>query len=58
MATEKPAKDQTNPPTLVAIAMAARQTGDRDLERSAIRELKERHGVKVSFCRGGRGANR
>lgn len=40
-----------SPATLVAIAIAARKTGDRDLERDAIRELHHAHGVRISFCR-------
>jgi len=38
------------PPALVAVAIAARKTGDRELERAAIRELREAHGLKLSFC--------
>ena len=46
--------------TLVAIVVAARRAGDRELERQARRELQERHGVKLSFVResnGGKGVN-
>jgi hypothetical protein len=38
-----------------ALALAARKSGDRELERSARRELLSRHGVRLSFPRG-RGA--
>jgi hypothetical protein len=41
----------TTPPALVAVAVAARKTGDRDLERAAVRELREAHGIKLSFVR-------
>ena len=37
--------------TLVAIVVAARRAGDRELERQARRELHERHSVKLSFVR-------
>ena len=39
-------------PSLVAIAIAAHRTADRDLERAARRELKETHGVELRFTRG------
>jgi hypothetical protein len=35
---------------LVAIIRAARLSGDRELERSAKRELSERFGVKLTFA--------
>jgi hypothetical protein len=41
----------TSPPALVAIAIAARKSGDRELERSALRELREGHGIALSFVR-------
>lgn len=41
---------RTTPAALVAIAVAARKTGDKELERSAIRELRESHGLKLSFA--------
>lgn len=34
---------------LVAIIRAARLSGDRELERTAKRELSERFGVKLTF---------
>ena len=37
--------------TLVAIAKAAHQFGDRELERAARRALKERHGIILRFAR-------
>ncbi len=47
----------TTPPTycpsadgLVAIIVAARRSGDRDLERRARRELHDRHGIRLSFA--------
>lgn len=40
-----------SPATLVAILYAAHRTGDRDLERYTRRELEERHGIKITFCR-------
>jgi hypothetical protein len=41
----------SDPPALLAIARAAHLIGDRDLERSARRLLRERYGVEVSFRR-------
>jgi hypothetical protein len=35
----------------MAVAIAARKTGDRDLERAALRELRDAHGIKLSFAR-------
>ena len=42
---------KSSPPSLVAIAIAARQSRDREMERSALRELRESHGINLSFCR-------
>lgn len=39
----------TTPATLVAILWAARQSGDRDLERFTRRELANRYGVEVTI---------
>ena len=36
--------------SLVAIVVAARRAGDRQLQRRARRELLERHGMKLSFA--------
>ena len=41
-----------SPTTLVAIIVAARRAGDRELERSARRQLTEAFGVKLQFSRG------
>ena len=38
-----------SPSTLVAIIVAARRAGDRELERQARRQLQERFGVKLNF---------
>jgi hypothetical protein len=38
--------------TLIAIIVAARRSGDRQLERDALRELREAHGIRLSFARG------
>ncbi len=38
-----------SPATLVAIVVAAKRAGDRELEREARRLLSERFGVKVTF---------
>ncbi len=38
------------PSTLVAIIVAARRSGDRDLEREARRTLADQHGMRVSFA--------
>lgn len=43
---------KSDAPSLVAIAIAAHRTADRDLERAARRELKESHGVELRFTRG------
>jgi hypothetical protein len=40
-----------SPATLVAIIVAARQVGDRELERETRRQLEERFRVKLSFAR-------
>lgn len=44
-------QNNTSPATLVAILVAARRSGDRDLERHARDRLKNEHGIKVSFAR-------
>lgn len=38
-----------SPAALVAIARAAKLAGDRDLERAARRELKERFGIELKL---------
>lgn len=43
-----------SPATLVAILIAARKVGDRELERTMRQQLELRHGVKVVFARGRR----
>jgi hypothetical protein len=43
--------DRTDPPSLVAIAVAAHRTGDRTLERAAKRELEQTHGIALRFTR-------
>jgi hypothetical protein len=35
----------------MAIAKAARQVGDRDLERAARQLLRDEHGIAVTFLR-------
>ena len=40
-----------SPATLVAIIVAARKVGDRDLEREMRQRLEERHSVKLVFVR-------
>ena len=40
-----------SPATLVAIIVAARKTGDRDLEREMRQRLENRYGVKLVFAR-------
>jgi hypothetical protein len=39
----------TDPAALVAIARAAHLTGDRDLECTARRLLRENHSIELSF---------
>lgn len=39
-----------SPTELVAIIRAARMSGDRELERSAKRDLVERFGIKLTFA--------
>jgi hypothetical protein len=41
-----------SPAALVAIIIAARRANDRELERSARRELDRRFNVKLSFASG------
>jgi len=41
----------SSPATLVAIIVAARNSKDRDLERTAKKELRERFGVNLTFQR-------
>jgi hypothetical protein len=43
--------EQESPSTLVAIVVAARRAGDRELEKDARRKLEERFGVKLNFPR-------
>jgi hypothetical protein len=40
-----------SPSTLVAIIVAARRAGDRELEHDARRRLQEQFHVKLSFAR-------
>jgi hypothetical protein len=42
--------DRGSPATLVAIIVAARRAGDRELEREARHELQSRFGVKLHFA--------
>ena len=41
---------QTLPSTLVAIIVAARRSGDRELERQTRRTLEAEHGMRISFA--------
>jgi hypothetical protein len=41
---------KVDPPTLVAIAIAARKAGDRRLEQAALRELRNSHGIRLAFA--------
>ena len=43
--------ENESPSTLVAIVVAARRAGDRELEKDARRKLEERFGVKLNFAR-------
>lgn len=47
---------QPLPSTLVAIIVAARRSGDRDLERQARQTLEAEHGMRVSFAAASRNA--
>jgi hypothetical protein len=51
MLTTEPSPHLSDPPALLAIARAAREVGDRDLERAARRLLRERYGIEISFRR-------
>ena len=55
MSERKPDKCRTHrptsPPTLVAIILAARQSGDRGLEEMAKRELREEYGITLNLPR-------
>jgi hypothetical protein len=46
--------DLTDPPSLVAVARAARLSGDRSLERAAKRLLREQWGIALAFRPGSR----
>ena len=41
-----------SPASLVAIIVASRRAGDRELERESRESLRERYGVKLQFTRG------
>lgn len=41
----------SSPATLTAIAYAAHQTRDRDLEREAVRRLRTEFGIELRFKR-------
>jgi hypothetical protein len=43
--------EQESPSTLVAILVAARRAGDRELEKDARQMLDERFGIKLCFAR-------
>lgn len=40
-----------SPAALVAVIVAAKRTGDKDLERSARNELERQFGVKLAFAK-------
>jgi hypothetical protein len=44
-------KETESPATLVAIIVAARRAGNRELEREMRRQLEHRFRVKLSFVR-------
>jgi hypothetical protein len=44
-------KETESPATLVAIIVAARRAGNRELEREMRRQLEQRFRVKISFVR-------
>ena len=44
-------KETESPATLFAIIVAARQAGNRELEREMRRQLEQRFQVKVNFVR-------
>jgi hypothetical protein len=44
-------KEQNNAPTLLAIPIATRRSGDRELERYARGRLRDQHGVRLSFAK-------
>jgi hypothetical protein len=46
-----PATDTQSPATLVAILVAARRAGDRDLERYARMRLERDHRIRVTFTK-------
>jgi hypothetical protein len=50
MTTTGQATDSGNPATLVSILVAARRSGDRELERYARDRLRD-HGIRVAFAR-------
>jgi tRNA C32,U32 (ribose-2'-O)-methylase TrmJ len=46
-----PTNQNQNPANLVAIIIAARRVGNRELEREMRNQLQERHNVRVVFGR-------
>lgn len=53
MQTDIPVSDRLieSPAGLVAILVAARRAGDRELERLAKAELQDRYAMRISFAR-------
>lgn len=47
---------QTDPPSLVAIAVGANRAGNRKLEQAARRELETTHGIAIRFLPKRRGS--
>ena len=45
------ATDTGSPATLVAILVAARRAGDRELERYARQQLHDQHAIRLTFAR-------
>jgi hypothetical protein len=50
VAIKQPQQDSTSAAALVAVAVSARRTGDRELERDALQELRDQHGLRLSFA--------
>ncbi len=50
--------DRGSPASLMAIVVGARRAGDQELERLTRDELKRRYGIRLTFARTDRRADR
>lgn len=47
-------RESANAPAILAVLISARRGGDRELERTARRRLREECGIAIRFVREGR----